>query len=179
MRLFTPALLTLALSTAVTQARAGDAEPATPHEPAETRQAVREGEPNRLLLASGAATFAFGYAGAAWVGATSSLSSDRALLVPFAGPWIALAARPACDGSSSGVCGHETTYDGLLIADGLVQFAGVAQIAVAFFRRELRAVEEPVVHASVSRFTRVFRVFRVTPARAAGGGLAIAASGTF
>jgi hypothetical protein len=163
-------LLLVSLFSTASVARAADPSPAEPHEVVPTRHVVTDVGPNRLLMASGAATFAFGYAGAVWVGATSTLATDRPLLIPFAGPWLALATRAPCGGETSGVCGHEATYDALLIADGLVQVAGIAQIALAFLHRDLRPAAEPVIHGA--------RV-HVTPARTAGGGLAIAASGAF
>ena len=165
-----PPFLCLALLCAASAARAQEAAPAVPHELAEAQRVVRDPGPNPLLLTSGAATFAFGYGAAAWVGATSTLSTDRPLLLPFAGPWLALATRGPCEGTTGGICGHERTYDGLLVADGLVQLAGVAQIALAFLRRDLRTVHEPV--ATTTRW-------KITPTRASGGGLAIAAVGDF
>lgn len=170
MQTLSTTLCGLALLTAVAPARAGEPAPAAPHELAGTQHVVRDPGPNQLLLASGAATFAFGYGAAAWVGATSSLSTDRALLLPFAGPWLAFATRPPCDGATGGICHHEATYDGLLVADGLVQLAGVAQIALAFVRRDLRTVQEPL--ATTARWN-------ITPTRTSGGGLAIAAVGDF
>jgi hypothetical protein len=112
--------------------------------------------------ASGAATFAFAYGGAPWVGATSTRSSDRPRLVPFVGPWLALATRGACGGESGRDCGPETTYAGLAIADGLVQAAGVVQIALAFVHGDLRYAKDPAVSPSrASRSTRV----SLTPTR--------------
>jgi hypothetical protein len=162
-------LLGSMLLTAGTVARAADPPARVRPDSAATPPVAPETGPNRLLLASGAATLAFGYGGAAWVGATSSLETDRLLLLPLAGPWLALATRAPCDEPSTGVCGHETTYDGLLVADGLVQIAGVVQVALAFLRRDLRRAVEPSLFGGH---------MRVAPARAAGG-LAIAATGTF
>jgi len=145
-------------------------EPPSPSS-SERRATVVDAGPSRLLLATGAATFAFSYGGAAWVGLTSTRSADRPLLVPFAGPWIALHAHvtAACD-QLGGPCGQETAYSGLLIADGLVQAASAVQIALAFVHRELHETSEPVMRtAHVS----------VAPARAPGGGLALAAVGEF
>ena len=159
-------IVCLSVLTAAIAARAD----AAPHEVGETRGVVREGAPNPLLLTSGAATFAFGYGAAAWVGATSTLSTDRALLLPLAGPWLALATRAPCDGATGGICGHETTYDVLLVADGLVQLAGVAQFALAFVRRDLRTWREQ--KATAARWN-------IIPTRTPGGGLAIAAVGHF
>ena len=128
--------------------------------------------PNRLLLATGAATFAFSYGGAAWVGLTSSRTADRPLLVPFAGPWIALNAHVAgACGALGGTCGQEAAYSGLLIADGLVQAASAVQIALAFVHRELRETSTPLARRTAH--------VSVAPARAPGGGLALAAFGEF
>jgi len=129
-----------------------------------------------LELAAGAALVVglltpFSYGGAAWVGLTSTRSADRPLLVPFAGPWIALHAHVAAAcGQLGGPCGQETAYSGLLIADGLVQAASAVQIALAFVHRELHETSEPVMRTAH---------VGVAPARAPGGGLALAAVGEF
>lgn len=162
-------LLLLSVSSTATSSARADPPPAQPHEAPELPPVVAKGGPNALLLTSGSATFAFGYAGAAWVGATSTLDTDRSLLFPIAGPWVALEARAPCGGDVGGVCAHETTYDALLIADGIVQLAGIAQIALAFMHRDLRSDEAPIVGARV----------HVIPSRTAGGGLGMAASGMF
>ena len=134
-----------------------------------TRPAVVDAGPNPLLLAAGAATFAFAYGGSVWVGATSTRASDRPLLVPFAGPWLALGAHGGCS-SGGAPCGQETTYAALFVADGLVQAAGAVQIALAFVRRNLRDTRDsPVRSARVT----------VAPSRPAGGGVALAAVGEF
>ncbi len=150
---------------------AGAAEPPIAAEPPapEPRSTIVDMGPNRLLLATGSASFAFAYGGSAWVGATSSRAFDRPLLIPFAGPWVALAARGAC-GESGIPCGQQTTYAALLAADGLVQAASVVQIALAFLHRELGVTNEPVLRSA-----------RVTlaPARTAGGGVGLAAIGEF
>jgi hypothetical protein len=162
-----PLLFCLASSVAVLGS-AGDARADGSGAP-EQRAGLVDAGPNRLLLATGAATFAFAYGGSLWVGATSTRSSDRPLLVPFAGPWLSLLSHPAC-GSGGAPCGQETTYAALFIADGLVQAASAMQIALAFLHRDLRETHEPLVRAA-----------RVTlaPSRSAGGGLGLAAIGEF
>lgn len=135
----------------------------------EARTTVVDMGPDRLLLATGAAGLAFAYAGSLWVGATSTRTSDRALVVPFAGPWVALGTRGSCGGSGS-ACGQETAYGALLVADALVQAASAVQIALAFIHRELRTRAEPVLRSA-----------RVTlaPTRPSGGGVGFAAIGQF
>lgn len=91
--------------------------------------------PHRLLLTTGLATFGFGWSAALYVGATSTRDTDRGLVVPLAGPWIALGARGACEG---GACGDEGTYKALLVADGVVEAGGAAQMILAFALRESR-----------------------------------------
>ena len=151
----------------------GHAEIARAADPAdaatEPRAAVVDAGPSRLLLATGAASFAFAYGGSLWVGATSTRASDRALLVPFAGPWIAFGTHGAC-GESGAPCGQEATYAALMIADGLVQAASAVQIALAFVHRDVRETREPIVRSA--RVT-------VMPSRPAGGGLGLAAVGEF
>jgi hypothetical protein len=147
----------------------GTAAPAVEPMAGEARTTVVDVGPNRLLLATGAAGLAFAYAGSLWVGATSTRTSDRSLVVPFAGPWLALGTRGSCGGGVS-PCGQETAYGALLVADGLVQAASAVQIALAFFHRELRTSTEPVIRSA-----------RVTlaPTRPSGGGVGFAAIGQF
>lgn len=123
---------------------------------------VIEGGPSRLLLTTGAATFAFGYLSALYVGATSAAESDRALLLPFAGPWAALAARDRC--ATEEECGTDPTYRTLLVADGIVQAAGAAQVALAFVFREVVPAQDPRIKpgAAVSSL-------QISPARMRGG----------
>jgi hypothetical protein len=144
-------------------------EPATEPMTAERRATVVDMGPNRLLLATGAAGLAFAYAGSLWVGATSTRTSDRPLVVPFAGPWVALGTRGSCGGGGL-PCGQETAYGALLVADGLVQAASAVQIALAFLHRELRTSTEPVIRSA-----------RVTlaPTRPSSGGVGLAAIGQF
>ncbi|MDB4936164.1 MAG: hypothetical protein JWP87_3136 [Labilithrix sp.] len=172
MRRYLPRLLLSIAALTSTAATASAAEPSVgePHS-AETRAKLVDMGPNRLLLATGAATFAFAYGGSLWVGATSTRSSDRPLLVPFAGPWLAFARRGSCDADGgSRPCGPETTYAALLVADGLVQAAGVVQIALAFLHRDMRSAKEPLVNTAR---------LSIAPARTTNGGLGIAAAGAF
>lgn len=90
-------------------------------------------------MATGIATLGFSHSVSAWVGATSPHESDRFLLVPAVGPFLALAQREGCE------CATEPTYEGLLVASGALQLAGLAQIAFAFVKRERREVERPLV----------------------------------
>lgn len=107
---------------------------------------VEDRGPNRLLLATGIATFGFAYGVSGYIGATSSEESDRFLLVPAVGPFVALAERAGCaPGSTSTRCMNESTYEGLLVASGAMQLAGLAQIAVAFIVRERREIQRPLV----------------------------------
>jgi hypothetical protein len=161
--------LSFVLSVLASAGAARAAEPTLEPPELEPRTTIVSAGPDRLLLATGAATFAFAYGGSLWVGAMTTRSSDRALLIPFAGPWVALGARGTC-GESGVPCGQQSTYAGLLITDGLVQAASAVQIALAFLHRELRQKPDPVI-----------RTARVTlaPSRPSGGGLALAAVGQF
>jgi hypothetical protein len=121
-----------------------------------SRVRIEDRGPNRLLLATGIATLGFSYSVSAYIGATSPRESERFLLVPAVGPFIALAERDPCasfpstSSSTSAVpssvpCDREPTYQGLLIASGAMQLAGIAQIALAFVTRERRETERPLV----------------------------------
>lgn len=110
-----------------------------------SRVRIEDRGPNRLLMATGLATFGFSYSVSAYVGAASQRESDRFLVVPAAGPFIALVERDACGTAATGACTNEMTYEGLLVASGVMQLAGLAQIGLAFITRERREVERPLV----------------------------------
>lgn len=109
------------------------------------RARMEDRGPNRLLMATGIATLGFSYSVSAYVGATSPRASEQWLVVPLLGPWVALARREECGESPAVTCDTEPTYKALLLADGAMQLAGVAQIAFAFVKRELRDTERPLV----------------------------------
>lgn len=101
--------------------------------------------PNRLLLATGIATLGFTYGVSSYLGVTSARESDRWLLVPFSGPFVAVARREPCGERPAIPCDTEPTYKALLIVDGGLQLAGAALIALAFVKRELRETPRPLV----------------------------------
>lgn len=162
------ALLLLSMAAGRPSAALADDVTATSSPQNTTQTTLVDSGPNRLLLATGGASFAFAYAGAAWVGATSSRSADRPLLIPFAGPWVALRAHvaAACDATTT-PCGQQTTYAALTVADGLMQAAGAVQIALAFLHRDLQEAREPVARMAIA------------PSRPPGGGLGVSAVGEF
>lgn len=104
--------------------------PAGTHE-----RVVVDNGPNRLLLTTGFVTIGFAYAMSAYVALGSHHASEKWLYVPVAGPWVAFA-RPD---------GLDATSRALLVADGLVQLAGVAQLAAAFVTRELKERDRPII----------------------------------
>ncbi|HEX7666174.1 MAG TPA: hypothetical protein VF407_16720 [Polyangiaceae bacterium] len=96
----------------------------------------REKGPNVLMLGSGLAIFGASYAPAVIVGATSARDADKAMLVPVAGPWLALADRGDCGGSTGRSCDTETTYKVLIVVDGIFQAIGVADAIASVFEPE-------------------------------------------
>lgn len=90
-----------------------------------------EPHPRRALLRGGGWTLGASYAAAFVAAAASERSVDNWLYVPLAGPWLALGEG---DGEGGGL------RQGLLIADGVVQTAGVMQLAGAFMFPELHRV---------------------------------------
>jgi hypothetical protein len=137
-RLLFPALLALTALVVPGNAAADD--------PPAARVSIEDRGPNRLLLATGIATLGFSYSVSAWVGATSPRESERFLLVPTLGPFIALAEREECGPRGPSVpCDTQSMYEGLLVASGALQITGVALIGYAFVKRERREVERPIV----------------------------------
>jgi hypothetical protein len=112
---------------------------------------IEDRGPNRMILASGIATFGFSYGVSGYVGATSPHESERFLLVPVFGPWMALVEREACGPSPAVSCETESTYQALLVASGGLQLLGLAEVAYAFVKRERREVERPLVTALAFR----------------------------
>jgi len=95
---------------------------------------------NAPVFATGAVMFAATYAASAVACATGDGTSD--LLIPFAGPWLALDQRPACDVTTR-ACDHETTMKMLLVGDGILQAAGLLGI--------LDGIVEPSSHVARHR----------------------------
>jgi hypothetical protein len=90
-----------------------------------------ESSGNPAFAVLGLVTLAVGYAPSLYVGATSSLTADRVLLVPVLGPWIDLATRPSCttdnaikDTSGLDTCSPERVAKAGLIAAGSLEALG-------------------------------------------------------
>src|SRR5262249_9042189 len=108
--------------------------PAPPQRYTVTWQEVR---PNADLIGGGIAMLGLTYGASIIVGAASDRQSDQFLYVPVAGPWMALANREPCYGPCRP---GETFNQVLLVADGLLQGAGVLQILGGFLFPEVRTV---------------------------------------
>ena len=80
---------------------------------------------NYRMFSSGAVTFLAAYAASAIVAGNSNTQGDNRLYVPVAGPWLDLSDRKDCGGVLAPCGNNETTYKVLLVADGIVQAAGV------------------------------------------------------
>lgn len=79
--------------------------------------------PHRAIVTLGATIFTLAYAPAAVVGVTSDRDSDRALLAPFAGPWLALAQRDC----AAQPCGsNDDVAKAFTLASGFAQAGGLA-----------------------------------------------------
>ncbi len=77
---------------------------------------------NAPVFATGAVMFAASYGASAIAHAAGDGTSD--LMIPFAGPWLALDQRPACDATVRS-CDHENVMKALLVGDGILQAAGL------------------------------------------------------
>jgi hypothetical protein len=94
------------------------------------------------------------------------------MFVPVAGPWMALFDRGGCGGNTGRSCDVETTYNVLIVADGIGQALGATMIIGSFLNpetetttRSTTALATPTIH--------------VTPASVGGGGYGMLAFGTF
>jgi hypothetical protein len=123
-------------------------------------------------MTTGLGIFGFSYLPALAVGATSSLSADRNLYIPVAGPWINLANRPSCGGREGPSCGTETTNKVLLGVDGVFQGVGAAMTAIGLL--------VPTKHTVVTRTSakRDGPTIHVSPV-SVGTGYGMAAVGTW
>jgi hypothetical protein len=125
---------------------------------------VQETRPDANLIGSGVLLLGLSYGASVIIGATSGRQEDKHLYVPVAGPWIDLARRAPCLDDS---CPHETGNKILLVADGIIQGAGLLQILGGFLFPETRYV----THIASRRV-------HVAPV-AGPGGVGISASGVF
>ena len=138
-------------------------------DPSETAQAssvvprrpddtFKERTPNVDLVASGLFTLGIPYVVSVIAANGSAREGDLALYAPIVGPWLDLANREGCPGTS---CNGETLYKTLLVADGILQGTGALEIAMGF----LFPLPHSVNTASLTRLRMVPNVART------GGGL--------
>jgi hypothetical protein len=125
--------------------------------------------PNRVLLGVGVTSFALAYAPAVVVAAESSLTEDKALYAPAAGPWVDLASRPDCGTRVS--CDLEAVDRVLLATDGVFQGLGALAGLAGFLFPEHGA---KLVVADGAKPN-----LHVTPTRLGGRGYGLVAFGDF
>jgi hypothetical protein len=118
--------------------------------------------PNRPMIWTGLGLLGVSYTASAVLSADSSRPSDQYLLVPVAGPWLALAHRDC----GAMPCNHEDDADRvLLIADGVFQGMGALLMLGGLIVPEtIEEVKKPTV--------------KVTPVSVRGGG-GVGVTGTF
>jgi len=92
--------------------------------------------PDPTLMRSALWTIGVMYGTSVVVAFVSPRSADNYLFVPIAGPWLDLRHRNAADNGK-----YETFYKALLMADGVVQAFGAAQLAWSVVFGETRLVE--------------------------------------
>jgi hypothetical protein len=114
---------------------------------------VEKGGPSRAMLFSGIGTFGISYGAAVIVGSTSSLDADHRMLVPIAGPWMALSGRGGCGDGTPRTCDAATTDKVLIITDGVFQALGALLVVESFLNPETvtttRASDDsPKVHVA-------------------------------
>jgi hypothetical protein len=116
----------------------------TPVAPSQTHSetVTERGGPSMAELSAGLLTLGVSYGAGAIVAATSSLPADHQMFVPVVGPWMALPNRGGCGGSSGLSCNTQTTYEVLVVADGIGQALGALMIIGAFLHPEQRTVTQ-------------------------------------
>jgi hypothetical protein len=127
---------------------------------------------NAPMFTSGALVFLGAYGASVVVAATSEddtidRGNDR-LYVPVVGPWLALNDRPDCPVENES-CDMETTKKVLLVADGVLQGAGVITMVAGLL--------SPTEHRVIRRTPMVSKKVRVSPQ--AGGNPGITLFGHF
>lgn len=98
--------------------------------PARTQERDITPGPNRRLLVAGATAFGVAYVPSVAVGIFSDRSSNRALLVPVVGPWIALG---GFDCTAEQPCGRPGLDRALMLTSGILQGAGAIAMAASIF----------------------------------------------
>jgi hypothetical protein len=121
--------------------------------------------PNRMLLAAGIGMFGIPYVTSVVVAATTTRGSNNHLYIPVAGPWLALGLRDCSNPS----CSSEWLSGTMLVADGILQAAGVATAVGSFF------IPEKLTTVKVGKAAKV----TFAPAKEGRDGYGLAAVGEF
>lgn len=101
----------------------------TPAEPAPQTEVVTDNW-NAQVFASGAVLFGATYGASVIAASTTDRSEDNRLFVPVLGPWLDLNDRGDCPVAEQN-CDTETSIKVLLVADGVLQAAGILTMADA------------------------------------------------
>jgi hypothetical protein len=136
-------------------------------QPGGEQQQVTTG-PNTKLLLTSAVVFGAGYVPAAGVGIFSDRTSDRPLLVPVVGPWIALGGFSCADAP----CSSPGLDRALMVGSGLLQGLGAAGAIASIF------VPEDASLGPLDAINIGGASVRVAPVSFAGGG-GMGAAATF
>ncbi len=103
---------------------------------AQSDTVTEKGGPSRAMLFSGIGTFGISYGAAAIIGSASSLDADHRMVVPIAGPWMALSGRGGCGVGTPRTCDAATTDKVLIITDGVFQALGALLVVESFLNPE-------------------------------------------
>ena len=124
---------------------------------------------NAQVFMSGAILFGITYGGSVIAAGTSDNSDDDRLFVPVLGPWLDLNDRGDCPVSEQS-CDTETSIKVILVADGVLQAAGVLTMASALIFPS---------HHTRSVTTVSYKGLDFAPARVGDTGRGLSMSGTF
>ena len=125
--------------------------------------------PGAEMIGAGIGVFGISYIPAIAVAASSGVSADRALYVPFAGPWLDLTQRPSC---TPATCNPEPTAKVLLVIDGVVQALGGLTVIGGFLIKTHETT-------TARRTANLRPTLRLSPQQMGNGGYGVLALGTF
>jgi len=170
MKLSLAARVAFAIVTMLPSAASAQEAPAPPAQVTTAETTSQATGPSMTMVGAGIGVFGLSYIPAVAVAASSGTHADKALYVPFAGPWIDLAQRPAC--TSASTCNPESRAKVMIAIDGVCQALGGLTIIGGF----LTTTHETT---TIPRTASLHPTLRLSPTQMGNGGYGLLALGTF